>query len=279
MKRKAFSDKGSGDESGADADYDAESEKCEELLRRLRNDDKIKETEYILMHDILLRNQTRGVRNQTKDSASLIDMIMAIPTPASAPTLASQHTTTSKLNLSPLQFPVTHKGIKYPTILHYLQARKVEFTDMDNTKQKEMCERIAIKGLQEATVIGRGLKIDVICWDNKKADIMMHAYLLAYDQQPYIAEALKNTTSVIIEDGLQDIFWGHTGENMAGKLWMDVKKIKNIEGIIRHERGSTDAEKASSRARFSIDERIAIVEKKNGKGCLDPHGNDVDDDL
>jgi predicted NAD-dependent protein-ADP-ribosyltransferase YbiA (DUF1768 family) len=234
MKRKA---------SERESDADDDDEACEKLLRKLREDSKIEESEYNLMMKTLSRKPGND---------SLIDMIMAATPTSSATTFSAAptpcssviplgsdptHTATSKKNLSPAQFPVTSDdGIECRTALHYLQQSKVAYTDMNITEQREMRERIAKEGLQQANSLGRALSIDARRWDQAKADIMMDAYLLAYDELPHIREALNATNSIIVEDYLTDPFWGHQGgkgENMAGKLWMKVKEIKNIGNIIK----------------------------------------------
>ena len=65
-------------------------------------------------------------------------------------------------------------------------------------------------------------------WDNHRVAVMRHILLAKEQQHEYVRRKLLETgTRELIENSWRDSFWGWgedgTGQNMMGKLWMEIR--------------------------------------------------------
>jgi ribA/ribD-fused uncharacterized protein len=70
-------------------------------------------------------------------------------------------------------------------------------------------------------------------WDQVKVDIMRDILRAKLDQHAYVRGKLLETGErELIEDSWRDSFWGwgpdRTGQNMLGKLWMELRAEQSI---------------------------------------------------
>lgn len=67
-------------------------------------------------------------------------------------------------------------------------------------------------------------------WDNVKVDVMRGLLWAKVRQHEYVHHKLLETGDrELIEDSWRDDFWGwgpnHDGENMLGRLWMEIREV------------------------------------------------------
>lgn len=70
-------------------------------------------------------------------------------------------------------------------------------------------------------------------WDAVKVGIMRDILRAKVAQHPYVRRKLLDTGDrQLVEDSWRDSFWGwgasHTGQNMLGKLWMEIREELRI---------------------------------------------------
>lgn len=70
---------------------------------------------------------------------------------------------------------------------------------------------------------GRELRSD---WDDIKISVMKKGLLAKFSQNLYLRKRLLETGDLnLAENSPSDLFWGVKGENMLGKLLMEVRTI------------------------------------------------------
>lgn len=128
-------------------------------------------------------------------------------------------------------FQVEYKGKVYPTSEHAYQSSK--FVNSDS----ELAERIKnSKSAHEAFKLAEANKDKKERnWDEIKLKIMKEILICKVTQHEYVMKKLlQSEDRVIVEDSWRDSYWGwgedRKGENMLGKLWMEVRnEIRNKE--------------------------------------------------
>jgi len=126
-------------------------------------------------------------------------------------------------------FQVEYKGKVYPTSEHAYQSLKFVNTN------PELAERIRnAKSAHEAFKLAEANSDKVEKnWDDIKLKIMKEILICKVNQHEYVMKKLlQSGDREIVEDSWRDSYWGwgedRKGENMLGKLWMEVRKeIRN----------------------------------------------------
>ena len=111
-------------------------------------------------------------------------------------------------------------GIEYPTNEHYYQAQKANNIEIKKWIASATSPYLAMKA-------GRSLreKEFVVNWDTVKIDIMLTGLRAKFSQNSELRQKLIDTgDSVLCEDSPTDLFWGKKGQNMLGKLLMQVRE-------------------------------------------------------
>lgn len=128
-------------------------------------------------------------------------------------------------------FQVEYKGKIYPTSEHAYQSSIFINTD------KELAERIRnAKSAHEAFKLAEANKNKrEKNWDDIKLKVMKEILICKVNQHEYVMKKLlQSEDREIVEDSWRDSYWGwgedRKGENMLGKLWMEVRQeIRNKE--------------------------------------------------
>jgi ribA/ribD-fused uncharacterized protein len=119
-------------------------------------------------------------------------------------------------------YPITLKGMLWPTSEHYFQAQKFAGTDYEDTIRRALSPMIAAR-------MGRSrshpLRPD---WEAVKDQIMYVAVRAKFEQHPEIWHLLFPTgDALIVEHTADDSYWGDggdgTGKNMLGQILMRVR--------------------------------------------------------
>lgn len=118
--------------------------------------------------------------------------------------------------------------IQWKTAEHYYQACKFKGADYAN----EII--LAVDGQQAYKKGNRFLKMKTRGWKSNRQLYMTRALFRKVKEYPEIREALMSTgDEMIIETSLYDYYWGlgrdQRGENMLGKVWMDIRKKLRAE--------------------------------------------------
>jgi ribA/ribD-fused uncharacterized protein len=117
--------------------------------------------------------------------------------------------------------PVQYFAWTFPTSEHLYQALK--FHDM------ELFEKIRLAWTpKDAALLGRSLKPIRSDWDEIKVPVMKTVLRLKLcSNPPLITELLLTGDAQLVEYSKKDYFWGcgedRTGQNMLGKLWMELR--------------------------------------------------------
>jgi ribA/ribD-fused uncharacterized protein len=121
--------------------------------------------------------------------------------------------------------PQVVNGITYPTNENYYQSQKALF--------EEDAERIRqAKTPFEAMTLGRALPADRFRpdWDRKKVSVMLEGLRAKFSQNHDLRDMLLATGDAAIhEDSPTDIFWGKRGQDMLGRLLMQVRARAYID--------------------------------------------------
>jgi len=120
-------------------------------------------------------------------------------------------------------FTLEWKGNLWPTSEHAYQAEKF---DDENIKEELRTARSvddAYKIAQEYSSLKRS------DWDEIKVSTMKKIFKAKLEQHPVIGELLlASGDRVLIKDSRLDAYWGwgpdKDGENIMGKLWMEVRE-------------------------------------------------------
>lgn len=110
-------------------------------------------------------------------------------------------------------------SVFYPTNEHYYQSMKTDDPDLKRWIASAPTPFLAMKA-------GRSLREGkelVSHWENIKVEVMLKG-LRAKFNSPKLREMLLATgNSILMEESQVDMFWGCYGENMLGKLLMQVR--------------------------------------------------------
>ncbi|WP_111979787.1 NADAR family protein [Algibacillus agarilyticus] len=121
------------------------------------------------------------------------------------------------------EHPIKHMGTLWPTVEHYFQASKFISTD-------DQLAVLSAHNAFEAAKIGRQSTRKIRTnWDSLRCGIMKEALKAKFTQHNDIRELLLSTGDAeLIEHTDNDHFWADggdgTGQNMLGKLLMEVRK-------------------------------------------------------
>jgi ribA/ribD-fused uncharacterized protein len=123
---------------------------------------------------------------------------------------------------APLKDTVYGEQITFRTSENYFQAMKFL-----HDKGKFMQIALA-KTPMEAAKLGRSFSNMDPNWDEKRNSIMYTVLMLKFQYNPILMEKLLATgEEELVEDSPKDWYWGwgadHTGENMLGKILMEVR--------------------------------------------------------
>lgn len=120
-------------------------------------------------------------------------------------------------------FTVQRHGIKFPTAEHAYHWAKFP----GNQSLQNIIRHAP--SAHEAFVIAQNYKSQRRPdWDAVKVDVMRDILWCKYSQHDYIQTKLPKTGErILIENSWRDDFWGwgpqRDGQNMLGKLWMEVR--------------------------------------------------------
>lgn len=128
-------------------------------------------------------------------------------------------------------FEVEWKGQLWPTSEHAYQAAKFDAHDL-------ICRINAASSPYMALQLAREFEDDGMLrpsWSSEKVDVMREIIAAKHDQHPYVQKQLKQSIGrEIIENAPKDAFWGRgpdwKGQNMLGKLWMELRYLRYGEG-------------------------------------------------
>lgn len=128
-------------------------------------------------------------------------------------------------------FQVEYKGKIYLTSEHAYQSSKFVNTD------SELAEKIRnAKSAHEAFKLAEANRDKrEKNWDDIKLKVMKEILICKVNQHEYVMKKLiQSGDREIVEDSWRDSYWGwgedKKGDNMLGKLWMEVRKeIRNKE--------------------------------------------------
>jgi N-glycosidase YbiA len=128
-------------------------------------------------------------------------------------------------NFSP--HPIFIENMDWATVEHYFQASK--FDDIILRKKIQQLDspmKAAIEGRNKS----HSLRLD---WEFIKEEIMKKALSAKFLQHPNLrVELLKTLDSVLIEDTINDNYWGNggngSGKNRLGILLMEVRREMRI---------------------------------------------------
>lgn len=119
-------------------------------------------------------------------------------------------------------FPISLKGVVWPTTEHYFQGQKFAGTPHEEAVRLADSPMAAAKMGRERS---RPLRRD---WDVVKDDIMREAVLAKFQQHPALRDLLLSTGDAeIVEHTANDDYWGDGGDgsglNMLGRILMEVR--------------------------------------------------------
>lgn len=132
-------------------------------------------------------------------------------------------------------FAIRYRGKRYPTAEHLYHWYK--FVDTDGYESK-LAKRIRkADSAHEAFQLAQEHKAERHDdWDEAKVAIMRNILMLKLEQHEYVRRKLMATGDrELIENSWRDDFWGwgpnKDGQNMLGKLWMEIRTEMYKEGL------------------------------------------------
>lgn len=122
-------------------------------------------------------------------------------------------------------FGVEWRGRRWMTSEHAYQAAKFDDLRVVNEIHAAMSAHAALKLAKEYADQVR------VTWADEKVAVMKDIITRKFEQHPYIQKQLRESGDLeIIENSPKDSFWGRgpdwKGQNMLGKLWMEVRAEK-----------------------------------------------------
>lgn len=120
-------------------------------------------------------------------------------------------------------FNLSWKNLRFDTAEHAYHWEK--FPDAPNVRLGIELARSAHEAFQLAQANKNRRRLD---WDDVKVDIMLNILHAKADQHEYVRRKLLETGDrELVEDSWRDDYWGwgpnRDGQNMLGKLWMQVR--------------------------------------------------------
>ena len=127
------------------------------------------------------------------------------------------------------EYPITVRGVEWPTSEHYFQAQKFAGTPDEEAVRLANSPMAAAKMGRE---LSRPLRTD---WETVKDDIMLEALLAKFEQHPKLLGLLLSTDDAeIVEHTNNDSYWGDggdgSGKNMLGRILMEVRQRLSVGG-------------------------------------------------
>lgn len=109
----------------------------------------------------------------------------------------------------------------YPTIEHYYQSKKsIDFP----LEFWISCAPTAYAAMKAGRECLRTKQFDPD-WDTKKVNVMLTGLRAKFTQNKELADKLLATGDAILhEDSPTDMFWGKKGQDMLGKLLMQIRE-------------------------------------------------------
>ncbi len=119
--------------------------------------------------------------------------------------------------------PFQLEEVQWKTAEHYYQACKFKGLPYSHNI---IC---AVSGDEAHQLGNRWLKRKVKGWKSSRQLYMTRALYRKIKEYPEVEQALKDTgNALLLETSLYDYYWGvgrdQRGENMLGKVWMDIRK-------------------------------------------------------
>lgn len=116
------------------------------------------------------------------------------------------------------------KGKVWPTVEHYYQAQKFAGTEPE---EEIRCRATPKEAKKMAHAHEQAVRPD---WDNVKLAVMRKAVLRKFATHDGIRKRLiKTGEDDLVEDSQEDLFWGRgwdgSGQNMLGKILMEVRQV------------------------------------------------------
>lgn len=144
----------------------------------------------------------------------------------------------SNFSAFPIRWPANGSGAydePFPTSEHVYHWEKLRYSDNDAAR----LIRTGNLSVHDAFKIGQSGKRRED-WDTVKVDVMREILRAKVSQHEYVKRKLLATGDrELVEDSWRDDFWGwgpeRTGQNMLGKLWMEVRA--EIRARAAEERG------------------------------------------
>lgn len=120
-------------------------------------------------------------------------------------------------------FPITLKGVAWPTAEHYFQAQKFAGTSHEEEVRIADSPMTCAKMGRERS---RPLRPD---WESVKDDIMREAVLAKFQQHPKLLSLLLSTgNAALVEHTKNDSYWGDggdgSGKNMLGRILEEIRQ-------------------------------------------------------
>lgn len=122
-------------------------------------------------------------------------------------------------------FQVSYKGKLYPTSEHaynsakFLETNPILAEKIRRCKSAHLAQKIARENKDKQNPN----------WENIKLSIMKEILICKVEQHEYVLKKLlQSGKRFLFEDSWRDPYWGwgedKKGQNMLGKLWMEVRK-------------------------------------------------------
>jgi ribA/ribD-fused uncharacterized protein len=133
-------------------------------------------------------------------------------------------------------FMVEWATLLFPTVEHAYHWAKFP---LDPTKQAAL--RHASSAHLALEMARRWQQYRREDWDAVKVDIMRDILRCKVEQHEYVRRKLLETGDrLLVEDSWRDDFWGwgpnRDGQNVMGKLWMQIRAELREHGKVQHER-------------------------------------------
>ncbi len=128
-------------------------------------------------------------------------------------------------------FNLRWKGKIFPTSEHAYHSEKFENGDLSEAIRTAPSAHEAFKFAERAKWLRRD------DWDDVKVDIMREILRAKVEQHEYVRRKLLATGDrELVENSWRDDFWGwgpnRDGQNMLGKLWMEIRAWLRSEGAV-----------------------------------------------
>jgi ribA/ribD-fused uncharacterized protein len=123
--------------------------------------------------------------------------------------------------------PIRIRDKYYPTVEHFYQAMKTEdsaISDWIASAPKPYLALRAGQNLRDKDGFNR------LEWEKDKKTIMYVGLICKFEQHPDLRTKLLNTGDAILhEDSPTDRYWGVKGQDMLGKILMEIRKVMSVK--------------------------------------------------